>query len=66
MPEYSKKPLRYMGFLEIRKTPLVTGSSSGVVAKFTLVIMDITEDRIKMARPMYNHAVPIFNGRKIE
>jgi hypothetical protein len=38
-PMYIKNQPTYIGFLEMRKTPLVTGLSAGLVAKFTTAMV---------------------------
>lgn len=61
-----RKPLKYMGCLDIRYAPLVTGLSIEEAAMLKMVVTDIKMETAKIGRPTYNHAEPILSGRKME
>ena len=51
-PIKKRMSLRYIGCLEYRYSPLVIGSSGGVVAQFTRAIALVTIPRKVIGRPM--------------
>jgi hypothetical protein len=51
MPTLNKKPDKHTGFLEIRKIPLVTSFSSGVVPKEPKLMRLRISENINIVRP---------------